>query len=53
MELYADIIGKILSYSAFEKFINPFHAAVLFLYPLKTSDWFSDIFRGYRKRPVA
>ena len=26
-----------------------------FLYPLKTSEnlWFSDIFRGYRKRPLA
>ena len=25
MELYADIIGKVLSFSAFEKYINPFH----------------------------
>ena len=35
--------------------INPFHAAGLFLYLLKTSEniWFSDVFRGYRKRPVA
>ena len=33
--------------------INPFHATGLFLYPLKTSGnrWFSDVFRGYRKRP--
>ena len=32
-----------------------FHATGLFLYPLKTSEilWFSDVFRGYRKRPVA
>ena len=36
-------------------FINPFHATGLFWYPLKTSEnlWFSDVFRGYRKRPVA
>ena len=34
---------------------NPFHATNLFLYPLKTSEnlRFSDVFRGYRKRPVA
>ena len=34
---------------------NPFHATGLFLYLLKTSEnlWFSDVFRGYRKRPVA
>ena len=27
----------------------------LFLYPMKTSEnlWFSDVFRGYRKKPVA
>ena len=35
--------------------INPFYATGLFLYPLKTSEnqRFSDVFRGYRKRPVA
>ena len=34
--------------------VNPFHATGLFLYPLKTSEShrFSDVFRGYRKRPV-
>ena len=34
---------------------NPFHATGLFLYPLKTSEtlWFSNVFRGYRKRPMA
>ena len=34
---------------------NPFHTTSLFLYPLKTSKnlCFSDVFRGYRKRPVA
>ena len=37
--------------------LNPFHTTCLFLYPLKTlenerySD--SDVFRGYRKRPVS
>ena len=36
-------------------FFNPFHATGLFLYNLKISEnlWFSDIFREYRKRPVA
>ena len=34
---------------------NPFDATGLFLYPLKISKniWFSDVFRGYRKRPGA
>ena len=35
--------------------VNPFHATGLFLYTLKTSEnqMFTDVFRGYRKRPVA
>ena len=35
--------------------VNLFHATGLFPYPLKTSEnlWFSDVFRGYRKRLVA
>ena len=35
-------------------YINPFHATGLFRYPLKTSEKqrFSDVFRGYRKRPA-
>ena len=35
--------------------INPFHATGLFLYTMKTLEnlWFSDVFRGYRKRQVA
>ena len=35
--------------------INPFHVTGLFQYPLKTSEnlWFSDVFRGDWKRPVA
>ena len=39
----------------FWKLFNPFHATGLFLYPLKTSKnlRFSDVFRGYRKRPMA
>ena len=34
--------------------INPFHGTGLFLCPLKTSEnqRFSDVFKGYRKRPV-
>ena len=34
---------------------NSFHAIGLFLYRPKTSEnqWFSAVFRGYRKRPVA
>ena len=33
---------------------NPVHATVLFLCSLKTLEnlWFSDVFRGYRMRPV-
>ena len=32
---------------------NPFYAPSVFLYPLKTENlWFSDVFKGYRKRPV-
>ena len=36
-------------------FINPFQATDPFLYPLKTSEnlWFSDVFKGYRKRSLA
>ena len=34
--------------------LNLFHATVIFLYSLKTSEnlWFSDVFSWYRKRPV-
>ena len=37
------------------QFINPFHVTGLFLYILKTPEnfWFSIIFRGYGKKPVA
>ena len=36
-------------------YINPFPGTGLILYPLKTSEdqRFSDIFRRYRKKPVA
>ena len=36
-----------------DKDVNPFYAS-LFLYLLKRSEnlWFSDVFRGYRKRPA-
>ena len=34
--------------------INPFHASGLLRYPKETENlWFSDVFREYRKRPVA
>ena len=35
--------------------LDLFYATGLFLYPLKTSEnfWFSDVFRGYRKRSLA
>ena len=37
------------------KCLNPFHATGLFLYLLKILEnlWFSHIFKGYSKRPVA
>ena len=37
------------------KEFKPFHATDLFWYPLKTSEnlWFSDVFRGYQKRPAS
>ena len=40
---------------AFKKPFKPFHATGLFLYTLKISEnlWIPDVFRGYRKRPVA
>ena len=39
----------------FNYYFNSFHAIGLLLYPHKTSAnlWFSDVFRGYKKRPVA
>ena len=38
-----------------ESLINPFYAIGLIRNPLTTSEnfWFSDAFRGYRKRQVA
>ena len=37
-----------------ETFLNPLHATNFFLNPLKTSEnqRFSDIFRGFGKKPV-
>ena len=45
-----DSVKSILHYQ-----INPFYATGFFRYPLKTTEnqRFSDVFRGYRKRPVA
>ena len=33
---------------------NPFHVIGFFLHPMKILEslWFSDVFRGYRKRPL-
>ena len=33
--------------------VNPFHATGVFLYPLEKYIYFSYVFRGYRKIPVA
>ena len=32
---------------------HPFHVTGLFLYPLKMLEnfWFTDVFKGYKKRP--
>ena len=52
------IIGTVLLYLIITYYItcllNPFHATDLFLYSLKTlkNQGFSDVFRGYIKRPV-
>ena len=49
----------LVSYGLFQEIkikdeLNQFHATDLFLYLLKILEnlWFSDVFRGYRKRPV-
>ena len=49
------VIIIMISFNLNCKYVKPFHATGLFRYPLKTSEslWFSDAFRGYRKRPVA
>ena len=46
-EIVFELFGQFL--------LNPFYATDLFQYSLKTSEnqRFSDVFRGYRKRPVA
>ena len=38
-----------------KKGLSPFHTTGLSRYPLKNLEnvWFSDVFMGYRKRPVA
>ena len=49
------IILFVFIYINLRKCINPFHANVPFLCPLKTSEnlWFSNVFRGYRYRTLA
>ena len=45
---------KYFKYIPSAYFFNPFQANVSFLHPLKTDNQrFFDVFRGYRKRPVA
>ena len=50
---------QILFYGDFFRSVSSFHAAVLFLYPLKTPEILSEnqiifyLFRGYRKKPLA
>ena len=46
-------ISNIKCYFVFALFLNLFYATGLFLYPLSVENlWFSDVFRGYRKKPV-
>ena len=47
--------SKNIKYRDLVDLFNPFYATGLFLYPLKASEnlWFSDVFKKYRKRPVA
>ena len=48
------IINLMRSMNSHSAYFNLFHATGLFRYPLKTEKlWFSDVFSGYRKRPVA
>ena len=48
------VFSELLS-REFKQLLNPFNATGLLLYPLKTSEnlYLSDVFRGYRRRPVA
>ena len=44
----------IINYMQLPSHLNPLHAAGLIIRPLKTEDQkFSDVFRGYKKRPTA
>ena len=49
-------ILKLTDFSLLKPFllVNTFHVTGLFLHALKKSEslWFSDVYRGYRKRPV-
>ena len=47
--------SKRLRVTKYKDIIKPSHNTGLFRYLLKTSEniWLSDVFRGYRKRPVA
>ena len=54
---YSIAVARIPRYYThkFQYQINPFHASILFLYPLKTSErqMFSYVFRGYRNGTLA
>ena len=52
---FSYLILIMFSHSSIRISFNPFHANGLFPYPLKKSEnqRFSDVFRGYRKRPMA
>ena len=53
--LFTSIFFLDVRLNQIKNLINPFYATGLFLYPRKTSEnlWFSDVFKGYKKRPVA
>ena len=46
---------KKTDFRGISNYINQFYAITLLLQPLKTSEyiWFSDVFRGYRKKSAA
>ena len=50
-----NFLPSIYYLKTFNLLIDPFHATGLFLYPLKILEnvWFSNVFSGYRKKPVA
>ena len=43
--------AKTIKTSEKKYFVSPFHVTDIFLYPLKHQK-FSDVFKGFRKRPI-